>query len=325
MENRAHALMAGLFTLVLLLAAALALWWFSGTREQTHTYLLETRGSVIGLNLESQVRYRGIRAGKVIDIRPDADEPTKLLVEIIIGRQYRLTDRTVAKLNQQGITGLAYVMLEEKGDGQGTPLVINEAAPPRLTIQPGLLDALGDRAGDIAGQVAELTVRLNRLLDERNTRNIARTLDNLAEASDSLKEMPRIIAALRAAVSAENLERLRAILAHLEKATGEAAPLAAETRALVATFGGLAQRLDGLTQRIDRVAASTGQIGERLDADTLPRVETLMAEAAAAMRRLDRLLDTLNDSPQAVLFGAAPVRAGPGESGFVAPVPARKE
>jgi phospholipid/cholesterol/gamma-HCH transport system substrate-binding protein len=316
MENRSHALMAGLFTILFVLAAALALWWFSGTRELTHTYLLETRGSVTGLNFEAQVRYRGIRAGKVRDIRPDPADPGLLLVEISLGRQYVLTDRTTARLNQQGITGLAYVMLEEGKEGKGAPLAVDGSA--RLKIQPGLFETLGDKAGDIAAQVAELSARLNRLLDERNTRNIERALDNLASASEGLKEAPKLIAALRTALSDANLARLGAILAHLEKTAGEAAPLTAEARALVATMSGLARRFDG-------VMTTAGAVGERLDQDTLPRAEALMAEVHAATRRLDRLLDTLNDSPQAVLFGATPTSPGPGEPGFANPVPSRTE
>jgi phospholipid/cholesterol/gamma-HCH transport system substrate-binding protein len=308
MENRSHALIAGLFAVVFFLAAALALWWLGGTRELTDTYILETRGSVTGLNNEAQVRYRGIRAGKVRDIRPDEQDPGLLLVEISLARQYRLSDRSVARLNYQGVTGLAYVMLEEGTTGKGIPLD-TDGPPPRIRIQPGLFDTLGDKAGDIATQVAELTVRLNRLLDERNTRNIARTLDNLATASESLKEAPKVVAALRAALSDANLNRLNAILAHLEKTAGEAAPLTAEARGLVATMNGLAQRLD-------RVA---GGAGERLNTETLPRVETLLTEMTAATRRLDRLLDTLNDTPQAVIFGATPSRPGPGEAGFAAP------
>jgi phospholipid/cholesterol/gamma-HCH transport system substrate-binding protein len=318
MENRSHALMAGLFAVVFFLAAALALWWLGGSRELTDTYILETRGSVTGLNPEAQVRYRGIRAGKVRDIRPDAQDPGLLLVEISLARQYRLTDRTQARLNYQGVTGLAYVMLDEGKSGAGTPLDTG-GAPPRILIQPGLFDTLGDKAGDIATQVAELTARLNRLLDERNTQNVARTLDNLAAASEGLKEAPKLVAALRTALSDANLQRLGAILAHLEKTAGEAAPLTAEARNLVATMNGLAQRLD-------RVADGAGGVGERLNNETLPRAEALLTEVTAATRRLDRLLDTLNDTPQAVLFGAAPPRPGPGEAGFAAPVvPPAKE
>ncbi len=311
MENRSHALMAGLFTLIFLIAVALALWWMGGTRDLTHTYLLETRGNVTGLNLEAAVRYRGIRAGKVQDIRPDPLDPAQLVVEISLARKYPLTDKTVAKINFQGVTGIAYVMLEE-GSGAGKPLDVGAADPPRLKIQPGLFEKLGDKAGDISVQVAELSERLNRLLDERNLQNLQRSLDNFASASDSLKELPKIMAGLRTALSDANLGRLNALLAHLEKTAGEAAPLAAEARALVASMKTLAQRFDTL-------ANSASGVGERLNAETLPRAESLMRDMSAAARRLDRLLDTLNDTPQAVLFGAAPARPGPGEAGFVPP------
>ncbi|MDP1605514.1 MAG: MlaD family protein [Rhodocyclaceae bacterium] len=313
MENRSHALLAGLFTLLFLLAAVAALWWFAGGGDPTHTYILETRGSVTGLNRQAQVRYRGIRAGKVIDIEPDEKDPGLLLVEITLGRQYRLTDKTVAKLKFQGVTGLAYVMLEEDGEG-GRPLPDSAVSPPRLKIQPGLFNALDDKAGAIADQVADLGQRINRLLDDRNLQNVSRTLDNLASASDGLKELPKVMAGLRAALSDANLQRLQMLLSHLEKTAGEAAPLTVEARALVA-------RMAALAQRLEKLAASAGGVGDRLNAETLPRAELLMNDLTAATRRLDRLLDTLGDTPQAVIFGPAPARPGPGEVGFTAPVP----
>jgi phospholipid/cholesterol/gamma-HCH transport system substrate-binding protein len=312
MENRSHALIAGLFTLVFALAAVLAVWWFSGSREAMRTYLLETRGNLTGLNVQAQVRYRGIRAGKVASIRPDPADPGVLLAEITVGEQYPLTDRTVARLNQQGITGLAYVMLEEGRAGTGAPLVGKDGQPPRIAIQPGMLDNLGSKAGDIAAQVAELSVRLNRLLDERNLTNAATTLENLSVASAGLRELPALVASLRAVVSDENLARLRGTLAQVEAAAGHAAPLAQEVRQLV-------QTLTGLTQKIERAVGEAERTGSRLNADTLPRAEGLADELAATTRRLDRLLQTIERSPQSLIFGKPPVAPGPGEAGQAPP------
>lgn len=303
MENRAHALLAGLFTLCFALASAFALWWLSGTRELSDIYLLTTRGSVTGLNLEAQVRYRGIRAGKVRDIRPDPADPGLLLVEIGLERQYRLTDRTVARLNTQGVTGLAYVMLEEDGTGRGVPLPTDAAAPPRLPLQPGLLATLGERAGDIAGQATDLVARINHLLDERNLQHAATTLERLAIASDSLRELPALIADLRGALSAENLAHLKSALARLDAATEAAAPLTQETRELIRSLALLAQKLD--------------RAGDRLNSATLPQAEALAGDIAAATQRLDRLLQSLDAAPQSLLFGRPAVAPGPGEAGHV--------
>lgn len=65
MESRAHALAAGIFTLLLGLATALVMFWFSGKREAANEYVLVTKGNVSGLNTQAQVRFRGMRAGKV--------------------------------------------------------------------------------------------------------------------------------------------------------------------------------------------------------------------------------------------------------------------
>ncbi len=56
---------AGIFTILLGIAAAIAIWWLGQTDESTTRYVLETRRNVTGLNVQAQVRYRGIRAGKV--------------------------------------------------------------------------------------------------------------------------------------------------------------------------------------------------------------------------------------------------------------------
>ena len=56
MENRSHALITGIFTLLLGIAAILSLWWFGGKTEHMRDYLVVTDKSVSGLNPQAQVR-----------------------------------------------------------------------------------------------------------------------------------------------------------------------------------------------------------------------------------------------------------------------------
>ena len=313
MENRSHAFAAGLFVLLLGIALGGAVWFFGGKREATETYLLETRKNVSGLNVQAQVRYRGIRAGKVESIEPDERDPRVILVRINLDARYRLTRSTKARLAYQGITGLAYVQLEDSGESSDY-LKTDDAAPARIALEPTLIDALGERAGDIVGQLAELTTRLNRLLDDKNTRNVARTLENVAEASEGLKQAPEILAAMRTALSKANLERIAAILGHLEKTAGAAAPLTVEAREMV-------KAMTSLSQRLDRFVETTG--GE-VGATTLPQMNVLMRELSANSRQLGRLLETLDETPQALIFGKGAARPGPGEAGFVVPAAMEK-
>ncbi len=311
MENRAHALAAGIFTILLGVAAAIAIWWLGQSDESTTRYVLETRRNVTGLNVQAQVRYRGIRAGKVQAIEPDAKDPRVILVRIAIDSRYKLTRGSTAQLGYQGVTGLAYVQIEDDGSS-AEPLVGTEEDPARIALRPTLFDTLGEKAGDIVSQISAVSVRLGKLLDERNMQNLSRTLDNVATASDGLREMPALLAAAREALSDKNLRSLRQILAHVETTAGEGAPLAAEMRDLVRNMGSLARRFEEVA----------GRTGDELATTTLPRANGLMDELAGSSRRLSRILDGIESNPQMLLFGREGVAPGPGEAGFVAPTKA---
>ena len=308
MENRSHALAAGIFTLLLGIAAAIAIWWLGQSDESTATYVLETRRNVTGLNVQAQVRYRGIRAGKVAAIDQDEGDPRLILVRINLDSRFKLTRGSTAQLGYQGVTGLAYVQIEDDGSSP-EPLPLKDGEPARIPLRPTLFDTLGERANDIVGQISAVSIRLGKLLDDKNLQNLTRTLDNLATASDGLRDMPAILAAAREALSEQNLRSLRQILAHVEKTAGESAPLAAEMRELVKSMG-------VLSRRFEQIASSAG---EELTGSTLPRANQLMQELTTNSRQLSRVLESLENDPQMLLFGRGGARPGPGEAGFAAP------
>jgi len=308
MENKSHALAAGIFTILFGIAGAIAIWWLGQSDESTTTYLLETRGNVTGLNVQAQVRYRGIRAGKVAAIEPDTADPRVILVQISVDNRFKLTKGSTAQLGYQGVTGLAYVQIEDGGTS-AEPLVGQNGEPPRIALRPTLLDTLGEKAGDIVTQISTVSARLGKLLDEKNVQNLSRTLDNVATASDGLREMPAILASAREALSESNLKNLRQILAHVEKMAGESAPLATEMRELVKT-------MTSLSQRLDHLAAGAGT---EFATVTLPQANTLIRELSTSSRTLSRVLDGLESDPQMLLFGRGSAAPGPGEAGFTAP------
>ena len=116
MENRSHAIAAGLFAIFLGVGVVVALWWFSDKREPTRDVLLVSSGSVNGLNPQATVRYRGIVAGKVAAIGLDPANPRELLVTARIRADLPITRGTRARLATQGVTGLAFIALDDAGD-----------------------------------------------------------------------------------------------------------------------------------------------------------------------------------------------------------------
>ncbi len=311
MESRSHALAAGLFAIFLSLGIALALWWFSDGRESTREVLLVSSGSVNGLNPQATVRYRGIIAGKVASIALDPANPHDLLVTARIRTDLPITKGTRARLASQGVTGLAFIALDDSGDNP-EPLSGEAGGPPRLRLAPGIVDEVTEASLQTLKRVRELAERLALLAAPDNLARVERTLAHLESSSQgldrSLKEVPQTLAAVRQVFSKDNLARITRSLDNIERLSADAVPLAREGRSLIV-------KLQTLGERVDSLAGTTG---EGLVTNTLPRVNVLLQELTVTSRQLSDLLDEIDNSPQLLLLGRRKPPPGPGEAGFQA-------
>jgi phospholipid/cholesterol/gamma-HCH transport system substrate-binding protein len=310
MENRAHAIATGLFAILLSAAVVLALWWFSDKREATRELILVTSGSVNGLNPQATVRYRGIVAGRVARIDLDPDDPRKVLVFVRIRTDLPITHATRARLATQGVTGLAFIALDDPGDGAG-PLV---GDAPRIPLAPSVIEELTTGALQTLRQLRLMSERLATLTRPENLSRIENTLARIESSSrgldQTLQETPRLVADLRRFLDKDNLERISRTLTNLERASAEAAPMAVEGRKLLVRLESASARLETLT----------GSVGEGLSASTLPRINGLVQELTTTSRQLSGLLDEVERSPQMLLLGRETPQPGPGEAGFKPPV-----
>jgi len=316
MESRSHAIAAGLFAIFLGAGILVALWWFSDRREETRDIVLVSTGSVNGLNPQATVRYRGIIAGKVAGIALDPADPRNLLVTARISASLPITRGTKARLATQGVTGLAFIALDDTGDDP-TPLAGEGGAPPRLRLAPGFLDNVVEASTQRLEQIRVLLDRLTSLASPDNLARTERILHGLESSSQGLartmQEAPQTLAAVRRLVDGDNLARIRRSLANLERLSAEAVPVASEGRALLARLQAVSDKVDGLV----------GTTGEGLAADTLPRLNVLLQELTITSRQLSDLLDEIDDSPQLLLLGRRRPPPGPGEAGFGAASGAR--
>jgi phospholipid/cholesterol/gamma-HCH transport system substrate-binding protein len=106
MENRAHALAAGLFVVFLSIGLVMATIWFTGDTVQRVDYLLVSKVQVSGLNPKAPVRLRGVDVGKVEDIDFDPKDPRTILVRVAVDSAAPITKGTYASFSHLGVTGL---------------------------------------------------------------------------------------------------------------------------------------------------------------------------------------------------------------------------
>jgi phospholipid/cholesterol/gamma-HCH transport system substrate-binding protein len=306
MENRAHALAAGLFTLVLGAALAAVALWFSKEDLKLVPYAMTTTSSVTGLKVEAPVRYRGVDVGKVDDIAIDAANNGRVRIRIGVREGTPVTLSTYAQLGYQGITGLAYVLLGDDGKSK-EPLKSSTEAIATIRMKPSLMDS----GESLFGSIVEITDKVNELLNEKNREHVQRTLAGLEEVTQ------------RAGVVAKKLEPALDAMPGL---IGEAKGMAADARGslkkadeLIGSVNGLALKLDQRVDTLARAVASVEEVGitaRTVGEDTVPRVNTLVDDLSRESRTLGRVVNTLGDNPQSVVFGPPPGKPGPGEPGF---------
>src|SRR6478735_3889250 len=115
MENKAHALAAGIFVVVVsAMLVALASWLTRDSGERD-IYEISTRETVTGLQAQAAVRYRGVDVGKVSTIGFDPKQTGNVLMRLEIDHEAPVTKDTFATLSFQGVTGLAFVQLDDLG------------------------------------------------------------------------------------------------------------------------------------------------------------------------------------------------------------------
>lgn len=309
MENRAHAIATGLFALFLGSILVVSLWWFSEDRELTRDYLLVSNGTVNGLNVQARVRYRGMSAGSVTSIGIDPENPRQILVRIRIRADLPVTDKTRASLGTQGVTGLAYVQLNETGDG-GVALVEEAGRLPRIALESGLIDQIADNALVAAKRFKEVADRISVLFNDENADRLRGSLERLESAiagvDKTFADAPRTLAAIRSAFSEHNMAKLSSTLANLERTSAAAEPAVVELR-------GLLVQLSEMSARVDRAAIAAG---DGLIDGTLPQLNDLLRDLTVTSRRLGRLIEEVEATPQMLLTGPAARTPGPGEAGF---------
>lgn len=321
MENKAHALAAGLFVL-LMAALLLALGaWLTRDNAARDRYEISTRESVTGLQEQAPVRLRGVEVGKVTQIGFDPKAQGNVLVRMDIDHGAPITTETFATLSFQGVTGLAFVQLDDSG--KPAPLLQpNDAAPPRIPLRPGLLAKLTDRGEAILTQVEQATTRLNQLLDDPNQKRIAGAVDNIAQAAANVSTLSTNLNAILEAQLGPGRVDIPSLVRRGDAALASLRATSEEARGAVAEIGRTAQRLNAQGGPIDRLAEGSHALAgaaESFNGATLPRINRVTEDTARAVRQLSRTVNGINDNPQSLIFGTGRIEPGPGEPGFVAP------
>jgi phospholipid/cholesterol/gamma-HCH transport system substrate-binding protein len=310
MENRSHALTTGFFTITLLIAAILFGLWFNRDRVERIPYVIATTQSVPGLNPQAPVRYRGLEIGKVGSIAFDRQVAGQILVTLNINTDAPITHTTFATLGYQGVTGIAFIQLDD--DKVGSPLLASSAdKPSRIPLRAGFFDQLEKRGKEILSQSEEATKKLNTLLSAENQKIMLGAFSDVSTTAQKYRDLPEKLE--------PTIAKLPALAEQTQRTLNSVTTLANDVDHLARNLQAPGGPIDRISGTVERIGGSVDAVAGGLELDTLPQVNTLADDTRSSMRALRKTMNKINDRPQSLIFGAPGTPPGPGEEGFSAP------
>ena len=310
MENRSHALLAGLFTLALLVAAAFAAIWIGRSNVQLMPYDLISSSPVTGLSVQSQVRYQGVPVGSVESLKFSEDMPGQIRIRIGINPKTPITTGTWAEIATQGVTGISNIELRDDGLNDER-LYSTKNHVQEIPMRPGFFERLQARGGGMIGSLERIMNQVEKFASDENALSFSQALENSAKLTDqlnrtaqslepSIKKLPALVDSM--ASTAKRIDTAASEITKLAVSAQET------VRLLNAPYGPMHQAAQSL-QSLQVVAA-------QLRSSTLPEVTVLSTNLSDAAQAFTRTSRQIGEAPQSLIFGAPQVLPGPGERGF---------
>lgn len=316
------------FALSLAVLAAAAAGAYAWTAGRHANYEIRSTEPVSGLIAGAPVEFHGVEVGHVREVL--LADPRTVRVLLQVRKDAPVSTATVATITGRGVaargfTGYVYVSLEDRG-GPGAPLKAPQgsgyAVIPSAPAQSVSLDT---SMSTLNQNVQQVTALLSGVLDRE-------TVASLKQSLAGLEQVTRTLAA--------NNQRIEAILANAERATGRMQPLMQSSGEVLHSLRTqLLPQAQQTLVRMEDLSASTGQrmgvilenterASTRLEPllqsgnDAVRSLQTqILPEAQRTLTRMEHLSTTLDDTvvrirrnPTMLLRSASPTPAGPGEA-----------
>jgi phospholipid/cholesterol/gamma-HCH transport system substrate-binding protein len=286
--------------LVIALVGALFVYWYSDSREHKifRRYEIYFDGSVSGLERGAAVRYLGVGVGRVQQLHIDPRDPGRVQVIVDIDSSTPISDRTLAQLELQGVTGLLYIDLQQLRADLALPPAVPGIEYPVIRSARSRFDLFLARLPDVLASAGELVDRAARALSDKNIAAITNSLSNLDKASAGLPQ---------------TLRDVNTLVIELRSATVDLAASAKGARQIVDQAGpevvGALQRvrvvadnLANATDQIERLVGDNRQDLRSFTRDGLPELQRLLREGRTAAEEIRELSSSLRENPSQLLY-----------------------
>jgi phospholipid/cholesterol/gamma-HCH transport system substrate-binding protein len=293
MPRKTSSFLVGLFVIGSLAILVVVLIYVGATKyfEKGNLYVTYFDESVQGLTKDADVKYRGVKVGRVVDIRI---APDSRLIAVIMSIDLKDDPAkfTVAQLTVTGITGVLFINLDRKDPEAPdySPKITFVSEYPVIASRPSDIRRIFTMVEDFAAKLKDIdAVGL-----AAETKQTVKDIGNLARS----REIKNILA---------NVEKTTANLAYVTGNTGKKSKEAGTLQDTLADARGVLKEAKGmvafLTKEIEglKLGELTGKT-----AHIVTELKGTTQSLRQASETLEMLLERVYERPGDLLFGKPP-------------------
>ena len=319
MNNRVNYSLVGfLVLLALLMMMAFGYWLLKPTDDlEMQKYVIHFDESVLGLNLDAPVKYRGISVGKVVKLRinPNNSEQVEVLIDVF--KTTPIKSSTVAKLTAQGITGLSYINLS-LGDRKAPPLKAKKGDKyPIIKTMPSLFSRLEKSFGSVSENLSQTLVKTQELLSENNQAEIATLLKNSAEFMQRMNKVLDDDTIENFQLSMKNInattKKFDDMMPKIDKFITNTVSwedkISLSFKSITGSYHGIKTTMDLFKESLARGDFNIKDISN----EVIPTINNTLLEMQKLMIKMQEVIDQYERNPGGMIFVEEKIKKGPGE------------
>lgn len=319
MNNKVNYTLVGVFVMIgVSLMLGFAYWLLKPSSQyETQKYVIYFNESVLGLNIDAPVKYRGIDVGKVsrLRINPNNSEQVEVLVTILESTPIK-TD-TVARLTSQGITGLSYINLSLGSDASAVLEAKEDEEYPVIATAPSFFERFEKSLGNVSTQLSDTLSRTEELLNKENQEQISLLIKRAAGVMDRFEKILDEQTITHVQGTIRNLDSFTHKLDNtMPKVDMFIEKSIAWEHNISKTMGSIMTSYLGVRSSMAEIkrAVSSGEFNvKEITKDVVPTMNDTLLQMQELMIHLEGTLEQYERSPGDILFKQEEMRKGPGE------------
>ncbi|MDF1882695.1 MCE family protein [Sulfurimonas sp. SAG-AH-194-C21] len=273
--------------------------------------------SVLGLNIDAPVKYRGISVGKVKVLEINAKNSEQVQVTISVLKSTPIKTNTVAKLTAQGITGLTYINLSMGGhNAEVLEAKENEIYPVIKTV-PSFFENFEKSLGDVSSQLSSTLGLTEELLSAKNQKQMALLLQHSASVMHKMDILLDDKTIQHFHSTTKNLDefsyKLNKMMPDIDNFLQSSVKWEDE---IAVSFASITTSYVGITASMDEIkrAIASGEFNiQDMSADIIPTMNNTFLQMQELMIKFEGALEQYDNSPSDILYKKETIKKAPGE------------